>query len=283
MTGDDKNHQALLKVCHDSLTAGHPGMTKTLLAIAQEYWWPDLRKFVQEYVKGCSECQESKTNTHPNQLPLQPIAPDPNTRPFSTIAIDFVVKLPVSKGYDSICMIMDHDCTKAIILLPCQEEMNSLDVTRLYLECVFPFVGLPDKIISDRDLKFTSKVFKEVCELLEIKQKMASAYHPQTDGQSKKTNQHVETALRIFGNFCQDSWSDLLPIVQYQINSQISSATKQTPYETWMGFIPRSHQPLRNSPVPSLEEHKSQLREAWQLAVKAMTHAQSLWKSSTSF
>jgi len=199
------------------------------------------------------------------------------------IAVDFIVKLPVSKGYDSICIITDHDCTKAVILLPCQEEMSSLDVARLYLERVFPFVGLPDKVISDRDSKFTSKVFREVCELLEVKQKMASTYHPQTNGQSEKTNQHVETALRIFGNFRQNDWSNLLPVVQYQINSRVSNATKQTPYETWMGFIPWSHQPLQGSPVPKLEEHKSQLREAWQLAAKVMIHAQSLWKSSACF
>ena len=95
----------------------------------------------------------------------------------------------------------DHDCTKVVILSPFKEEMGSLKVAQLYLECVFPFVGLPEKIISDRDTQFTFKVFKEVCELLKVQQKMASMYHPQTDGQSEKTNQHVEMVLRIFGNF----------------------------------------------------------------------------------
>jgi hypothetical protein len=112
---------------------------------------------------------------------------------------------------------------------------------------------------------------------------MASAYHPQTDGQSEKTNQHVETALRIFENFHQGNWSNLLPIVQYQINARVLNATKQTLYETWMGFIPWSHQPLQDSSVPKLEECKSQLREAWRLATEAMIHTQSLWKSSTHF
>jgi hypothetical protein len=109
--------------------------------------------------------------------------------------------LPNSKGYDSILTMTDHDCTKVVILSPFKEEMGSLKVARLYLECVFPFVGLPEKIISDRDTQFTFKVFKEVCELLKVQQKMASMYHPQTDGQSEKTNQHVEMVLRIFGNF----------------------------------------------------------------------------------
>jgi len=51
----------------------------------------------------------------------------------------------------------------------------------------------------------------------------------------------VETALQIFGNFRQDDWSKLLPIVQYQLNLQFLVSTKQIPYETWMGFIPRAH------------------------------------------
>ena len=83
-------------------------------------------------------------NTHLNCPPLQPIPPSADAQPFSTIAVDFVVKLLVSNGYDLILMITDHDCTKAVILLPCKESMNSLGITKLYLEQVFPFVGLPD-------------------------------------------------------------------------------------------------------------------------------------------
>jgi hypothetical protein len=115
--------------------------------------------------------------------------------------IDFEVG--TANGYDSIFTITDHDCTKAVILLPCREEMNSLEFTKLYLRHVFPFVAIPSRVISDPDPKFTSKVFREICNLLKVKQNISSAYHPQTDGQSEKTNQHVETALRIFGNFQQ--------------------------------------------------------------------------------
>ncbi len=59
--------------------------------------------------------------------------------------------------------------------------MDSMAVAKLYLERIFPLVGLPQKVISDRDLRFTSKVFKEICALLKIKQSIASAYHLQTD------------------------------------------------------------------------------------------------------
>jgi len=119
--------------------------------------------------------------------------------------------------------------------------MDSMAVAKLYLERVFPLVGLPRKVISDRDPRFMSKVFKEICALLKVKQSIASAYHPQTDGQRETTNQHVETTLHIFGNFQQSDWSNLLLLVQYQLNSHVSSTTKQVPYETWMGFVPIAH------------------------------------------
>jgi hypothetical protein len=58
--------------------------------------------------------------------------------------MDFVVKLPISRGYDSILTVTDHVCMKAVILLPCKEEMGALNIAKLYLERVFPFVKLPE-------------------------------------------------------------------------------------------------------------------------------------------
>jgi hypothetical protein len=76
-------------------------------------------------------------------------------------------------------------------------------------------------------MRFTSQFFKELCAQLEIKQNMSSAYHPQTDRQSERTNQTVETILRIFCNHQQDNWADWLKVAQYMINSRPSSTTKK--------------------------------------------------------
>jgi hypothetical protein len=83
-------------------------------------------------------------------------------------------------------------------LLLCWKEMDFLEVAKLYLEHMFPFVGLPKQVISDCDTRFTSKIFKEVYALLEVKQNIASGYYSQTNRQSEKTNQHIKTALQIF-------------------------------------------------------------------------------------
>jgi hypothetical protein len=132
--GDDEDKKALLELYHDVPTAGHTGVTKTLQALCCDYWWLDITRFIQAYMKGCAQCQENKTITHCNIPPVQPITPQPAAQLFSTIAMDFVVKLPKSHRYDSILTITDHDCTKAIILLPCREDMDSTEFTRLYLE-----------------------------------------------------------------------------------------------------------------------------------------------------
>ena len=117
--------------------------------VARYYWWPSLGKEVYKYVKGCTDCQRNKVNTHAQKAPLKPITLETNTLPFQTIALDFIVKLPISDGFDSILTITDHDCTKMIIAIPCKETINAEGVATLYLQQVFPHFGLPSKVISD--------------------------------------------------------------------------------------------------------------------------------------
>jgi len=99
--------------------------------------------------------------------------------------MDFVTKLPKSKGSNTILTITDQGCTKAVILLPCKETMGSIKIAELLKEKAFPYTGIPQKVISDRDTCFTSKLFKELCAGLGIDQNLSTAYHPQTDGQSE--------------------------------------------------------------------------------------------------
>jgi len=166
--------------------------------------------------------------------------------------------------------VTDHDCTKAVILVPCQETIDAEGVAKLFKDRIFPFIGLPKKIISDRDPRFTSTFFRELCKQLEVTQNLSMAYHPQTDGQLEKTNQHIETALRIYCNYQQNDWAKWLPMVQYAINARPSAMTKQAPYELWMGFIPRAHQADHASNVPAIELRKEQLKEARKQALEAM-------------
>ena len=159
--------------------------------------------------------------------------------------------------------------------------MGREDLAWLYKEWAFPYIGLLSKLITNRDVRFTSSLFKEIWRQLEIQQNMSSAYHPQTDGESERTNQTVETALRIFGNFQQDDWSDWLPLIQYHPNSHVSNTTQFAPFDLWIGYTPRAHQPDRPSTMPEVQKKGEQLLDARKQAQESMSRVQQSWVKET--
>ena len=156
-----------------------------------------MKQDIEQYVKGCTICQESKINTRPLKPAMIPITPK-HLLPFQTIAMDFITKLPQSGGYDTILTITDHDCSKAIILIPCKESIMAEGVAVLIMRHVFARFGAPKKFISYCDTRFTSKVAREYCNKFKIQQNMSTVYHPRTDGQAERTNQEVEIYLRMY-------------------------------------------------------------------------------------
>ena len=197
--------------------------------------------------------------------------------------MDFVVKLPKSRGSDSNLMVTDQGYTKVVILVPCWENMGSEEIAELFKECVFLYTGIPRKLISDRDTHFTSAFFKEVCNALGVQQNISTAYHPQTNGQSERMNQTMEDLLRIFSNYQKDNWADWLPVVQYIINSRPSSTTKKAPFELWMGHIPPAHQANQLMKIPQLWKRRQLLKEAHDQALKAIKITQTKWVKPTGF
>jgi len=206
-----------------------------------------------------------------------PITPADNARPFETIAMDFITKLPQSGGFDTILMIMDTDCSKASIFIPCHKAINSEGVALLYLNHVIPHYGTPRKIISDHNTRFVLKFSTELCQLLNIYQNISMAYHPQTDRSSERTNQTLEQYLQIFCGTQQDNWHAWLPLVQYTKNSWPSATTKKAPYDLLIRYTPQIHQPTRKTTMPSLEQRLLLIEEARKAAQEAQRKAQESW------
>jgi len=98
--------------------------------------------------------------------------------PFETVTLDFITKLPISQGYDSILTVTDHDCTKAAVFIPCKESMTAEETAGLIIQQIFPQFGLPLKFISDRDPKFASKFIRGLCKGMGMMQNISMAYYP---------------------------------------------------------------------------------------------------------
>ena len=200
--------------------------------------------------------------------------------PFQTIALDFIVKLPETEGYDSILTITDHDCTKMMITIPCNETISAEGVADLYLRQVFPRFGLPSKVISDRDPRFTSRFMKELCRLMGIKQNVSTAYHPRTDGQSERSNQWIEQYLRFWVDHQQQNWHHYLPLAEFAHNLWTNETTKHTPFELLMGHNPRAEIFDTVSSMPTVALRIDLWKQARKRANELIIKAQSRWRKS---
>ena len=193
------------------------------------------------------------------------------------MALDFITKLPSSNGYDSILTITNQGCTKMTHFVPCHETITAERTAQVFLEVIVRRYGLPNKIISDRDPRFTSKFVRELCRTLGIQQNISSAYHPRTDGQSERNNQWVETYLRFFTNHQQTDWVEHLPLAEFAHNNWKNETTKNTPFFLLMGYHPRADGHYAASSSPLVERRLDNLLQARRDALTHMTRAQQLW------
>jgi hypothetical protein len=275
--GDIKDKRRVIQSHHDTPVHRHPGISKTIQLTERLYWWPKMRLDITEYVKGCADCQRHKVNTRLTKAPLQPIYPKLEAAPFETMALDFIVKLPVSQGYDSILTITDQGCTKVAIFIPCNEDITAEETAALYIKHVFAHFRLPTKVISDRDLCFMSKFIQAACKVTGINHAPSTAYHPRTDGQSERSNQWLEMAIRFITNQKQRNWAPYLPIVQFAHNNWPLDTTRKSPFFLLMGFNPRADWVHATSPIPRVTLRLEQLKEARVQARDAMIKAQQSW------
>ena len=160
---DNALKREVLTQYHNHPLAGHPRIFKTYLLVSRDYWWPDLKQFVKNYVKGCATCQMTKSHTNKLKIPIFPITTERNSTPFETITVNLIVDLPHANDYDSILTITNHNCTKAALFLPCNQTIDAPGITQLYAQHMFPHYGVPKKVISDRDPRFTATFVKELC------------------------------------------------------------------------------------------------------------------------
>ena len=129
--------RTITQAYHDTATAGHPGQFKTGELISHDFYWPGLYSFIFSYIRGCSQCQQYKVNMHPTAPPLQLIKPKYCSRPFAFCTCDFITALPESHTYDSLMVMVDHDATKGVILIPCTKSVDTIQTATLFHEHIF--------------------------------------------------------------------------------------------------------------------------------------------------
>jgi hypothetical protein len=223
----------VLGEAHESRFTTHPGSTKMYRDLKENYWWPNMKREIAEFVSNCGICQQVKIEHQKPAGELQSLS-IPEWK-WEDIFMDFVTGLPRGKkGNDAIWVVVDRLTKSALFLL--MKMTDSVDkLAKLYVNEVIRLHGVPVSIISDRDPRFTSRLWPSLQRAMGTKLNLSTTFHPQTDGQSERTIQTLEDLLRscvlVFGG----NWEDLMPLVEFTYNNSHQTTIGMAPYEALYG------------------------------------------------
>jgi hypothetical protein len=274
----------LRKVCfahaHSSAYAGHPGYLKTLKLLERTYYWPKMISSVQKWVKECPSCQRNKsTNQKPGGL-LQPLPIPP--APWSSVSMDLIVSLPLtSAGHTAIVVFVDR-FSKMAHFVATTDQVSAKDFALLFRHHVLRLHGCPRDLVSDRDPRFTSHFFRELCALMGVQQNMSTAFHPQSDGQTERVNRVLEDMLRHFVGPLQDDWDTYLDSLEFAYNNSCHESLGTSPFKLLYGHNPKTpyeaislSQNLPASQVPAAAKFSSDYELSLAQAKSCLLAAQS--------
>jgi len=239
---DDKLRAEIIRLYHDMSVGEHGGQWKTTELVTRNFWWLGISREVKQYMEGCDMCQRNKNcmQVPTGKLMLNSIP----EKPWSHISADFITKLPLAQGYDSILVVVDR-LTKMAHFIPTTEKTTAGGLARLFRDNVWKLHGLPESIILDRGLQFTAEMMRELNTMLGINSKLSMAFHPQTDGQTERMNQELEQYLQMFIDHHQEQWPEWLGTTEFAYNNKVQTSTKVLPFVANSGQDPHMGFELR--------------------------------------
>jgi hypothetical protein len=223
----------IFAMAHDE--RAHAGFHRAYDTIVASLFMRHLSKRLKLYITHCPQCHHLQTVRHAPYGSLHPIVGPPI--PFHTVTADFILALPkTSTGMDTLLTITDK-FSKKVELIPGKETYTAADWAKAYFAATTDW-AIPAVFIGDRDAKWLSKFWKQVFTDMGTKIASTTAYHPQSDGQSERTNQTVEVALR----YCiarqpNAGFTDFCPALKRTFNNSRNTSTGRAPNEIIYGML----------------------------------------------
>ncbi|KAK1602092.1 hypothetical protein QYE76_017135 [Lolium multiflorum] len=225
----------LLQESHGGGLMGHFGREKTYAMLSTHYYWPRMYRDVERLCRRCTTCLQAKSSSNPYGL-YTPL-PIPYA-PWSDISMDFVLGLPRTKyGHDSIFVVVDR-FSKMAHFIPCSRTDDASHIASLFFREIVRLHGVPRSIVSDRDVKFMSYLWKTLMAKFNVKLLFSSSSHPQTDGQTEVVNRSLSTLLRVLVKKNLKAWEDCIPHAEFAYNRAKHSTTMRSPFMVVYGFEP---------------------------------------------
>ena len=216
---------------HDHATGGHLGTEKTISKIIVAFYWPGLRRDVQQLCKKCDQCAARKPSLGKRKAPLQQYLVG---SPMERIAIDVLGPLPKTRQGNQFVVVIGDYFTKWMEAFAAPDEKAETVAAIVVQQFICRF-GVPRQLHSDKGSNFESNLFQQVCKLLNIDKTRTTSRRPQSDGMVERFNRTLECMLTMYVEKHQRRWDEFLPYVMLAYRSSVHESTGFSPNMLMLG------------------------------------------------
>ena len=215
----------ILQQMHDSIFAGHPGMSKMKATILCKYFWPHVTKEIENWVRCCERCTLHKRGARRRKFPL---IQEISGAPFQRLAFDIIGPLKVTRSGNRYVLVMVDYFTKWAEAYPLPDR-TAIGVANVMMTRWFATFGIPLKIHCDNGGEFKSECVKQVKCMLGVKGTYITPYRPKANGLVERTNATIEHIVMCMEHERRDTWDEALPYALMAYRATPHSTTGYTP------------------------------------------------------
>ena len=216
---------------HDSMVSGHMGTKKTKEKILQRFYWYALKEDVGLYVQRCDTCAADKK---PQKIPRAPMGSLQVGAPGDCIATDYIGPLPVTERGNRYILVFTDHFSKNVEVIPVSDMTAEVCADKLLNEVIARW-GCPLSIHSDQGRTYESRVFRELCRMLEVRKTRTSVRNPRGNGQVERFNRTLLRMIRAYLCGEQREWDLHLGCIAGAYRATPNEATRMTPNLLTMG------------------------------------------------
>ena len=210
---------------HNTVMAGHLGTKKTKQKLAQTCYWYNHKEDINLYVKQCDVCAADKGPSKKSRAPMGSLK---TGAPWDVVAMDYLGPLPITpRGNRYILVLTDH-FSRYVEVIPVPDQTAETCAAKLLNELIARW-GCPLSFQSDQGRTFESRIFKELCRMLEVRKSRTSSRHPQCNGQTERFNRTLIKMIKAYQKGEQDNWDLHLGCIAGAYRSSQNETTRYTP------------------------------------------------------
>ena len=259
---------AILKQYHDNpIEGGHSGQKRLYAKIRTKYYWKNMSKTIQNYVRQCNECQINKTQKHTKEELTITKTPQ---KPFDIVTIDTIGPLLPSDQGNKYAVTLICNLTKYLITVAVSNKESKTIAKAIFDKFILTY-GPMRQILTDSGTEYKNQTLTELCNILQINLIHSTPHHHETVGTVERNHRTLNEYLRTYLNENRTNWEECMKYFTYcyNITSNSSLNLKFTPYELVFGKIPNDLNIFMNNkidPLYNVDNYAKELKYRLQIA-----------------